>query len=268
MCSPSSTEACRSTLFTLLFCAGISVSSSAVALPIEPGYDLFETSAGLYFFDPLPADPSNPPIAIELEGLPLLTFTDHDSSVYTGDQLGNTDTIVRRKETGPGVGDTGTIDIEIVALSLKSVEPIDLGSGLLDIVVGLDLSKSSTGEMTIRHTDPDDGTNAPEGTWDSFFDVFIQVDAFIAGTTTLVATFFDEKHFETFGNDWSHTLGDAIRIPGLTSNFFATGLAVHDAGDGTQHQTRTSVPEPGTATMLGLVLLGAAFVRGLRPAAR
>lgn len=85
-----------------------------------------------------------------------------------------TDTIVRRLQgLGPPFdqGDTGIIDIELVALQLRSVDPIDLGGGNFGelhitvnrdgLVPGLaqpDALAPSIGRMEIRHEDPDGGT--------------------------------------------------------------------------------------------------------------
>ncbi|MEX1230381.1 MAG: PEP-CTERM sorting domain-containing protein [Planctomycetaceae bacterium] len=82
----------------------------------------------------------------------------------------NTDTIVER-ETGLPAGGTGPIDIEIVALQLRSVAPVAVVDSFFDVFVELDLgAPPSTGEVNItQHDDPTGGT------FDSFFDVFVTI---------------------------------------------------------------------------------------------
>ena len=87
------------------------VGSTAVALPIDPGFDYFLTPPGGAAVD-LGFGP------IPLEGVPLPNMT-----------LGLTDTVVARMDPGPPEGGTGIIDIELVALHLKSVAPVDFDPG-------------------------------------------------------------------------------------------------------------------------------------------
>jgi hypothetical protein len=80
----------------------------AAAAPIGPGFDFFLTPPGGAVVD-LGMGP------IPLTGVPLPNFA-----------LGLTDTVVARMDPGPPEGGTGVIDIELVALHLKSVAPIDV----------------------------------------------------------------------------------------------------------------------------------------------
>jgi hypothetical protein len=117
--------------------------SSAQANSIDPGFDLFRTDPGTTFVDLTPV-PSLGLGIIPLEGVPF--------------GPGNTDTIIERL-TGPGptgVGDTHTIDIEIVALSLQSVDPVDIGGSLFDLHVSLGPTQT-TGQMQIFHIVPNGG---------------------------------------------------------------------------------------------------------------
>jgi hypothetical protein len=90
-----------------LTCVCVSVlligGGSASADPILPGFDLFSTPPGGASVD-LGSGP------IPLEGVPLPNMA-----------LGIADTIVARMDPGPPEGGTSTIDIELVALHLKSV---------------------------------------------------------------------------------------------------------------------------------------------------
>ena len=106
-------------------------------------------------------DPDGPgglsPFLVPLEGKPFGTLPDSGS-------LWNTDTIVERtQERNPfNVDDTGTVDIELVALSQKSVVPVDIGGTLFDIEIlsGNLLGEPSNflGSVTINHSDPNGGT--------------------------------------------------------------------------------------------------------------
>ncbi|MDA0835687.1 MAG: PEP-CTERM sorting domain-containing protein [Planctomycetota bacterium] len=82
----------------------------------------------------------------------------------------NTDTIVER-QTGLLAGETGPIEIEIVALQLRSVEPVPVADSFFDVFVQLDFGgPTSDGTVDItQHNDPDGGT------FDSFFDIFVTI---------------------------------------------------------------------------------------------
>ena len=128
------------TLFALalLFVMNSPPASGQIAIPA--GSDLFTTAGGggqtfIDFSDtPIPADffgPGSDPFSgqVELRGLPL-----NDNPGLAPPEnvdLGLTDTIIRRNGdidlTGPG--DTETVPVEIVALSLVSVEPITVTFG-------------------------------------------------------------------------------------------------------------------------------------------
>ena len=130
----------------------------AFAAVILSGFDFFETDSASTFVN---LDPDGPgglsPFSVPLEGKPFETLTGSGS-------LWNTDTIVERTQgLNPfSVDDTGTVDIELVALSLKSIAPVDIGGTLFDIEI---LSGNLFGEpsnflgsMTINHRDPNGGT--------------------------------------------------------------------------------------------------------------
>src|SRR5262249_51221379 len=74
--------------------------------------------------------------------------------------MGTTDTIVQRKADAilPVVGSSATIPIEMVALSLQSARPVNVGGSFFDVFVHLTPNTHSEGTMTIRHENPDDAT--------------------------------------------------------------------------------------------------------------
>jgi len=170
----------------------------ASATLVQPGEDFFATVPGpgpdgseIMF----PADfffPGSNPAMVPLEGVPL----------FFGD---DTDTIVRR--SGPPCcdmpGDSATVDIELVALSLRSIAPVDIGGSLFDIEIfggsyfGID---QRIGSMTItRDLVLDGGT----------FDALLPVDADLVFTEVgNPANFFDvffQDNFQTNPDGiWSH----------------------------------------------------------------
>src|SRR5206468_8322608 len=89
--------------------------------------------------------------------------------------LGNTDTIVQRQADAilpvqnTGTPSQATIPIQMVALSLQSVNPVNVGGSFFDVFVHLNPALSSTGTMTIIHDFLDNGTAFAEGTFTSVF---------------------------------------------------------------------------------------------------
>ncbi len=151
------------------FCLGsvLLFAHAALATDVKPGHDLFVTPAGS-FHDfsqtPLLADffgPGSDPFTgvVPVTGNPLGTFQ--------GFIVGGTDTIVRRLEVADlpyGTGESDTIDIELVALSLRSVTPITVtfnggqNPELWNLKVTLSPTIGSVGTMTITHSDSEGGT--------------------------------------------------------------------------------------------------------------
>ena len=138
-------------LTTLMFLILV-VPLKAAASPISPGFDLFTTPAGTAFVDLSSLVPGGGIIPLESNVLPMPPG------------LGNTDTIVQRF---PGLdpfnlGDTGTVNIELVALSLRSVAPVDVGGTLFDLEVLagslFPAARVPPGVMTIDHAHPAGGT--------------------------------------------------------------------------------------------------------------
>ena len=134
--------------------------SRVLANPISPGFDSLTTPDGTAFID-LGAFGLGP-IIVPLEGDPI-----------PGE--GDADTIVERK-IGLGDGETGTIDIELVALSLRSVDPVNIDlsafggpDSIFDIFLTLDDLQNSLGEMDIVTHE------LGGGTFSSFFDVYFEI---------------------------------------------------------------------------------------------
>lgn len=107
----------------------LAVCSPVSALTIMAGSDYLETAPGTFMdFDAF--------------GVPDIGIVD-----FTGDPIGpgGTDTIVRRLDDAelPSEGSDGIIDIELVALSLTSVSPVDIGGEFFDISIILSSTPST-----------------------------------------------------------------------------------------------------------------------------
>jgi len=131
---------------------------------IPPGYDLFVSDpAETHHVLQLPANffaPGSNPFneVVEFAGVPLETFM--------GFGVGDADTIVQRPEAA-NPNPTDTVEIELVALSLVSVQPIYVTGGagcgqLWDVHTTVSPTKPSQGEMTINQN----------GTFDSRLEVY------------------------------------------------------------------------------------------------
>lgn len=149
----------------------------ASAQDIDPGLDLFITDGPNTSFDfggnPIPADffdPGSDPFTgvIDLQGfpLPLNTLCPPPPTLCPYDDLSLIDTIVERQAPAPlpTIGASVTVPIEIVQLSLVSVDPIVVTySGgqnpeYWDVDVCLSPTPSPTGSMTITKTHANGGT--------------------------------------------------------------------------------------------------------------
>ena len=142
---------------------------------IPANYDLFETNGDAYFTLPsgfsIPAGffhKGSAPWAglIRFAGYPIRKF--EDPRTGKEHKTGRTDTIVHRKQdvTIKSVGGSGTTEIELVQLSLRSYRPIEVhvGRGVQcwDVQVSVSRSKPSAGSMTITQTSEHGGQFASE----------------------------------------------------------------------------------------------------------
>jgi hypothetical protein len=184
---------------------------------------------------------------------------------------GDTDTIVERI-TGSGppfnVGDVAVIDIELVALSLRSVSPVDLGGTFfdMDVISGSLFGEppNPIGQMTVTHGDPNGGT---------FVTDFLPID--FKATFTEVGNLLNT--FDVFGNilftntngDWSHSPGpmDQHGGPHLDGGLFAGIDPIFGEKRRMDHVTPTeahfalaAMPEPSTFALAVLSLMSLGFV--------
>lgn len=228
----------------LVFTVAIAFESVAVAERLDPGFDFFATP-------PFHSDL----LGIDLKGRPIVPNT-------------TTDTIMARLDPLPA-GGTGQIEIELVALSLQSVSPVEMpGLGMVEAFVTVNVLgipglpqpddlTPSTGMITIlSHVDGSGG-----GTFSSTLDVFADLILTSPGgdpndpAQILAHRPLDVLHLENPSAAWSHTPPPAYPVnPDLPSGgFFVTAAGIPHQG---LHPVGPSqrVPEPRTLGWLGSAL--------------
>jgi hypothetical protein len=258
---------------------GLPQSASSSTL-VNRGTDYLVTPSGgavFNFVDPLPGAGV---VTVNFGGLAIGTPT---ATPPDGGYLGIADTVVNRLDDVDATPTGGTTLLEIVGLSLKSVAPVTIGGANYDVFAGLQKylnGTTSTGEMTIRDTG---GANGK--TWDSSFT--INGVAIVAAAGTLIPTgtdyvkgliqgcgtatnyqciLFDKGPFVATNEPWSDVpslgqlQGANLVQPGLEQNFYLTGTAIHDAGNGIIHTVQPQpVPEPTILGSLAALGFGAAL---------
>jgi hypothetical protein len=233
---------------------------SAKAVDIGKGSDYLHTPAGFSFFE-------FPGIGrVDFVGLPV--------------GIGNTDTIIERQADCIFVNGSCTIPIELTLLSMKSVNPVDVGGSLFDVFVGLTPNTNSTGTMTINHEFPDNDTPAPEGTFTSDFTVFFDA-VFQPINNGQQFTVSDSATLINSGSFWSHEpppgavlvrgiVGDQaanchdpispLCARGNLRDFFPVRTS-HGKPGGDHTTDIATVPEPTTMLGLGIGLGFSTFLR-------
>ena len=223
------------------------------------GSDYFQTTAGTFAV---------------LPGIGLVDFVGNPIGP------GNTDTIVQRQ--ADAIINGPSIPIEIVALSLESAAPVNVGGSFFDVFVTLDndgdpIDKGhNTGMMTIT------GTPAG-GIFSSFFDVFFDVTLHpVGGGPNVVIPDQDIPMLSNAGAAWSSTpppgallvdgVDDALPAvqdqaanhhSNLDSNevdFFVVNGVQEIAPNEAHNVTTTTVPEPSPLLVLAMGVVGTAGV--------
>lgn len=255
----------------LVYCAlvmGLAASPATAQSTITAGWDLWQSAPGTNF------------MGVPLTGVPLGTF---DFTTGTSGDFGRgigtqnvhlADTIVKRLDDAvvPATPGTDIIDIEIVALQLQSVNPVDFGGGLDFHFVTLQSDRApaeggpgplSQGQMTIQF-DNDFG-----GTFDSFFDVFFDLRI---GALDGPILFSQNLALTSTGSAWDRIAPpDAVLLPDVNHNlngvdnatdFWPIGPVQHDhAIFGPSHIVASAIPEPSSAALaLGSVLACALMI--------
>ena len=215
-------------------------------ITINPGYDEMKTQTAYFVPPSVPPSPPNPPIPFTSNPLTTFNFGGSIGSQYVGD----TDTIIQRTDASFTLANNGDHHVSAITVAAISLKTLD-GS----LFATLNLNNASTGTIDIERTS-DTG-----GIWTNDFTVHI--DIFAASTGTVVYTDI-VKHFTGYGT-WATTPGpynSETIIAGVNqnNNFWITGPAHHEVGDGTVHVVESiqSVPEPSSVALLmsGSLIVG------------
>tara|TARA_R110001592_G_scaffold229631_1_gene486297 strand:- start:204 stop:866 length:663 start_codon:yes stop_codon:yes gene_type:complete len=201
---------------------------------------------------------------IELEGIPA--------------GPGDSDTIIRRLHDASLSlpGDTDVVDVELVGLSLQSVNPVSVGGEYYQVMVTLNPIMPTLGQMEITL---DDAT-LPAGTFTAFFDLFVELALVEPSSHAVIQRLagLPALHVEGSGYWTSRAPDGALTIIGapgsptanthdpLSSGLFDFYIEDFVFDDGTNEASLTYaknsvVPEPGTATLLCLGALGMGIKR-------
>jgi hypothetical protein len=220
-----------------LLSIGLSLPAMTLGSEIEPGFDLLKTMAGTTIELPVVGP-------IPLEGNPAL--------FPSGKGLMNADTIIKRKQGidpfEPPDGE-GIVDIELVALSMKSIDSFDgtpLGlPGMVDLYVTVNQASElpipfpdlpqpctlqpSIGSMTIQHTTADGGTFTSHLTVDSCL-IFVEAGGDVNDPSHILAfiplsDIDPDRRLEANGV-WSHTPPPGLSpAPNFPKGEFVIGVS-------------------------------------------
>jgi hypothetical protein len=228
-----------------LFAMSLLGASSAHALPMD------DPNATDMFFELWPIT------VIDIPGVGPVDMT----GKYIGP--GTTSAVIHRDAALPlpNVGDSGTVPIKMLDLSLKSTHPISLGTSFFDVFVELDPAALGlgVGTMTITRTSTDGGT------FNASVDVHGKVTAKEVGNPSNMQVFSFFDVFVTLDAPWSFTPSpgsvDNALFP--LSGMFAGvipksgGQVANIVFSGTQTASQLTfqpalIPEPGTLGLIGL----------------
>lgn len=205
---------------------------------------------------------------------------------------GNTDTKITRlqdaifDDNNDGILErtSATINIQLTALSLESIAPVNVGGNLYDVFVGLTANNPSTGTMTISHNTVAlgggnlgfDDSGQWQGTFTSLFDVNFDA-AFIPQSVGSQFTLSNSISLINQGANWTHNpngvlvrgqIGDdSVNChnttgPGCDPGDFFPGPAQHAKGSPgfpNGHETVVATPEPSIVISLAALGFGAAL---------
>jgi hypothetical protein len=222
---------------------------------VPAGNDYFVTQPGTFF--------TIAGVTVPLTGIP-------DPSNY------GADTIVQRLaniDIPNVIGDTETVATQMLELNLTGVDPnCPQGVGACDVYVSLDPINPSTGQLVFTQTvggeatvDPSCSTGTAtglpcEGTFTSFFDVFVDLSFTTLGGAPLPCDANGDitgpncvfggagsptPLVLTGSGSWTDDNGALFIVGGQVSEVEATPPGVHDA------MQINPTPEPGTLILLG-----------------
>lgn len=222
--------------------------SARADMMVAPGWDLLETLT-----------PPTQFMGIPFRGDPLGSFNFGGSIGLQS--LGNADTIVQR--LAPATGPSETIPIELVALQLVSVNPINLGAGMAFHWITLQSARGgpgSPGHMTVNFG----AEGAPHGTFDSFFDVFFDIHV---GAPNGPIVLSNNLRLTSSGTPWQHDGTGSFRIPvvnyllkgdgTINRDFFPVGPFTEQKPGVAEHGVQSSgpdavVPEPASLALMAI----------------
>jgi hypothetical protein len=228
-------------------------NAAAATLTVNPGSDLFATLAGTNF-----------PALGPLMGVPLGTF-DFGSGP---ESVGNTDTIEHRIAgvTVAAAGDTGTTRLELLALQLETVAPVNFGGSGIDnyffVLQSVRGGPATVGTMDITFL------STAGGTFSSFFDVFFDIRK---GSLDGPIVFSDQLTATNLSASWTRIAPPgAVIIPGVnfqlngtdtdTDFWPTTPLQFVFPNEGVHVVTNGGLPEPSSIVLAAIGLGGVGFV--------
>ena len=200
----------------------------------------------------------------------VVNFIGDPIGEFMGRAVGNADTIVQRKDDVNLDGGFGTTGLQIQALSLRSVNPVNGFNVFIGLTEGEDI-KQEVGDLTIK----DDKTFESRFTvdWTARFEHVSGSDdcplVFQNCSVRVTDLMGSPTLFEGDGN-WSDTFQGGIQVEGLVGDskanvhtnlgsdqqdFFVVGTVTHDAS-GAGHHDVSAVSEPVTTILGSIVALG------------
>jgi len=209
---------------TLLFIFVIILPAAGLATDVQPGIDPVEHVPPSWWDfgpTPLPADYFGPGSDPFDGGVPADASAIPSWPGCPGD-LGNTSMLIQRLNIAAlsGVPSSAVIDVEIVALSLVSTDPITVTYGGInpeqwDVEITLSLVIPSSGTMTIRKEHPNGGTFDAAITVQPYF-TFTRVSDSTVRTLDGAGTYADLV--EVLDAPWVYS-DPALECPPCVSNF-------------------------------------------------
>jgi hypothetical protein len=233
-----------------------SLCGNSFANPIPDGFSYFNTPAGGAIFNPSRYG-LGPDIDIPMQG----------RSIH-----GNVDTVIWRKNglPFPPIDPLGTMQSEIIALSLESINPVPIGTSFFDVFVDLNPEKTSPGSITVTSHNPNANGG---GTFDSFFTVNARATLTEVGNPFNKMVFTIQDTISSTGSTWTH-----LAPPGYPGpSGFVPGPITHtgphpqtNPGTGPPLPTRPLrrgydffVTPPGSGTFVDLGPMGIVQLEGV-----